>query len=206
MGEYQRGGMLRTLFSSTDPLSMLAAEGHGFYSSDADPNDVVTGQTSFANTSPTFILSNPAGSGVIIIPVMISLTQSGTVAGGDIDVLVELDNTDRFSSGGTAELVFCSRTDSPRGTTAADGTGINKGILRSGATTSAGVGINVYRQRLGADISPAEGAVQEVFWAPTGSLDFMAPGSSLLVYTYAGTTGPTWLWSFKWLEINTDEV
>lgn len=194
-------GELLDLLSKTDPLSMYAGEGRGFYYSDADQNDTVTGQTSFAATTPTFLLVNPAASGVYILPLMVSLVQTGTVAGGDIDVLVELDNANRFSSGGTQELAFCTRTDSPRGTVAADGTGINKGILYSGATATSAIGVNVQRQRLGPDISPAEGAVQEYFWAPTGSLDYIAPGGSLLVYTYAGTTGPTWLWSFKTLEI-----
>jgi hypothetical protein len=204
--------VLRSALLETDPISMFAAEGRVFYASDADQNDVVTGQTSFAATTPTFLLQNPAQASVasaarvFIIPLMISLTQAGTVAGGDIDVLVEIDNATRYASGGTQETVFCSRTDSPQGATAADGTGSNKGILYSGATAGAGYGIPLYRQHLGPDVSPAEGAVQEVLWTPRGALDFIAPGHSMLVYTYAGTTGPTWLWSFKWLEVTQSDL
>ena len=202
----RRGGTLRDLLMITDPLSMFAAEGRAFYASDADQNDTVTGQTSFVNTTPMLLLANPAASGRVIIPLMVSLTQAGTVAGGDIDVLIEIDDAVRYSSGGTQETVFNARTSSPLGATAADGSGSNKGILYSNPTASSGYGISVYRQRLGPDVSPAEGAVQEVFWAPTGTLDYIDPGGSMLVYTYAAVTGPTWLWTVKWIEIPTAEV
>lgn len=178
----------------TDPLSRAALRGQVFYASDADQNDVVTGQTSFANTTPTFALVNPVNSGVLVIPLMMSLVQSGTVAGGDIDILVELDNIPTRFTSGTAEASKQSRTRSEFQQPA-------KATLYSTVTAAAGYGVNVYRQRLGPDISPAEAAVQEVFWAPTGALDAIDPGGSLLVHTYAGTTGPTWLWSFKWAEI-----
>lgn len=197
---------LRRRLEVTDPLSAFAIEGRVFYSSDADPNDVVTGQTSFATTTPTFLLHNPTASGRVVIPLMVSLVQTGTVAGGDIDVLVELDNAVRYSAAGTQEQVFCSRTNSPQGATAADGTGANKAILYSNPTATNAVGVTPYRQRLGPDVSPAEGAVFETFWAPTGALDFMDPGSALLIFTYAAVTGPTWLWSVKWAELPTAMV
>lgn len=194
-------GALYDLLANGHPLSALAAEGRVFYASDADQNDLVTGQTSFAATTPTFLLSNPATSGRYMIPLLVGLSQTGTVAGGAVDIIVEIDNADRYSSGGTQETVLCARTDSPLGATAVDGTGSNKCILYSGATASAGYGIRLAGVTIGQDVSPAEGAIQQFIWTPQVGVDILAPGSSLLIYTYAGTTGPTVFWTIKWAEV-----
>ena len=183
----------------TDPLSAHAMRGRVFYASDADQDDMVTGQTGFVNTTPTFALVNPVGSRVLVIPLMVSLVQAGTVAGGDIDILFEYDNVPTRFTSGTAETIKSTRTGAQFQTT-------SKATLYSTVTAAAGYGVSVYRQRLGPDISAAEAAVQEVFWAPTGALDAMDPGSGLFVFTYASTTGPTWLWSFKWAEIPLTEL
>lgn len=196
-------GALYDLLANGHPLSALAAEGRVFYASDADQNDLVTGQTSFAATTPTFLLQNPATSGRYLVPLQVMLSQSGTVAGGAVDVIVEIDNADRYSSGGTQETPFCARTDSPLGAVAADGTGSNKCILYSGATASAGFGARIDATTLAPDSSPAstEALVQRYIWTPQVGCDILAPGSSFLVYTYAGTTGPTWFWTVKWAEV-----
>lgn len=170
----------------------LSVEGRVFYASDGDQNDLVTGQTSFANTTPTFLLNNPSTSGVICLPLYISLTQTGSVAGGAIDIIVEIDDAARYSSGGTAETVLSSRPKNGR---------TNQCTLYSGATASAGYGVRVDGMTIGQDVSPAEGALQQYLWTPTSTMDILDPASSWLVYTYAGTTGPTWWWTVKWAEI-----
>lgn len=177
-------------------LTLLSSQGRVFYASDADQNDVVIGQTSFANTTPTFLLSVPANT--TAIPMMMSLSQTGTVAGADIDVLMEFDDVDRWASGGTTETKLASRTDNPLG----------GGLctLRTGATASSGYGLRVAGWHVAADVSPAEGVINEIFWTPTGALDFLVGPASWAIYTYAGTTGPTWLWTFKWAELPTSEL
>lgn len=199
-------GALYDLLANGHPLSALAVEGRVFYSSDADQNDLVTGQTSFAATTPTFLLANPSGSGRYMIPLQVILSQTGSVAGGAVDVIVEIDDTNRWSSGGTQEAVLCARTDNPLGATAVDGTGANKCILYSGATASAGYGIRLAGTTIGPDVSPAEGAIQQFIWTPQVGADILAPNSSLLVYTYAASTGPTWFWTVKWCEVPTGMV
>jgi hypothetical protein len=188
-------GWIGTLLEKTSPISALAAQGRVFYASDADQNDLVTGQTSFAATTPTFLLSVP--SGTTAIPLAVSLSQTGTVAGGDIDVILEIDNADRYSSSGTEETVLCARTT---------GGFSNLCKLYSGATASAGYGARIMGLRMAADVSHAEGAIHEALWTPTGSLDFLVGPASMLVYTYAGTTGPTWFWTVKWAEFPTTEL
>ncbi len=187
-------------FNNKVPFSLdytwrLAMEGRIFYGSDAAAGDLVLGQTSFAATTPTFLLRNPTSSGVVCIPLGFWLNQTGSVAGAAIDVIAFLDKVDRYSSGGTNEgsissrplsrnTAVCSIFSNPTATAAATGAG--KRI--DGVTT-------------GPDVSPAEGALQQYLWTPTSGIDLMDPGSALLVYTYAGSTGPSWFWTFKWAEV-----
>lgn len=185
--------------SVTDPFSARAARGQVFYGSDADQNDMVTGQTSFANTTPTFALVNPINSRVLVVPLMVRLVQAGTVAGADIDILMEIDGAPARFTSGTAETIKCSRTAAQFQDTARAG-------LYSTVTAAAGYGMVVDQQRLGPDISAAEAAVQQYYWGPSGSLDYIDPGGCLLIHTYAGTTGPTWMWGIKWAEIPLSEV
>lgn len=178
-----------------DILSALAMEGRAFYASDNDQNDVVTGQTSFANTTPTFLLDVP--SGTTAIPILVALTQSGSVAGGDIDVIMEIDNADRYASSGTSETVLCARTSGGRS---------NLCTLYSNPTAESGYGVRIWGVHVAPDISPAEGVINELVWTPAGTLDYIVGPGALAIYTYAGTTGPTWLWTIKWIEIPTADL
>lgn len=183
-------GLIREFARRSGDLGLyLAVDGRVFLASDADQNDTVTGQTSFADTTPTFTLRVPAGT--VCFPLMVSLGQTGTVAGDAISVIIEMDNEDRYASGGTSEGVINTRTGSAN---------TNKCTLYSGATLSAGAGKRLYGVTVGQDVSPAEGISNEILWTPTSTPEPLVGPASLNVYTYAGTTGPTWFWSFKWAE------
>lgn len=160
-------------------------------------NGTVTGQTSFVATTPTFLLSVPLG--ITAIPLLAALAQSGTVAGADINILMAKDYENRFSSGGTALQAIRDR----------DGLANPSCTMRSGATATADAGVvptRMWGLQLGPDVSPAEGVINEAVWTPAGALDFIDGPGSWLIYTYAGTTGPTWLYEFKWAEIATSEL
>lgn len=173
-----------------DPAAWLTDEGRVFYFSDADQNDLVTGQTSFADTTPTFLLS-PA-TGYVLIPLMVELNQTGTVAGGAVDVIIEFDDADRYSTGGTSETAINARPKHART--------INSKCY-TGATASAGTGKRIFGVTVGQDVSTAEGAVNPVRWRPEAGLDLLEAGSCMAIYTYASTTGPTWFWTIKVAEI-----
>ena len=175
-----------------DLAHRIAVEGRKFYASDADQNDRVTGQTSFANTTPTFLLQNPGNSGVVVIPLFFVLNQTGSVAGGDVDIITELDFDRNTAASGTSETVKNARFGYARA---------NKALLWSGATAAAGYGVRVDGITTGPDISPAEGALQQYIWTPTSVMDLMDPGTCLKVFTFAASTGPTWYWSFAWAEV-----
>ncbi len=180
---------------SADYLWRLATEQKLYLATDADQNDMVTGQTSFAATTPTFLLDVPQGK--TALPLFLNLSQSGTVAGADITVIIELAKVKRYASGGTAESIVNPSTLP----TAAD-SGCS---FYSGATASGAYGATVFRAGLAPDVSPAEGAVQGPFWKP--ELPYLLHGpATLLVFTYAGTTGPTWLWNFGFACWDTKEL
>ncbi len=172
-----------------------AAEGRVFVASDADQNDTVTGQETFANTTPTFLLDVPVGT--TAVPLGIDLSQSGTVAGGDIIAAITIDNVGRYASGGTAEKIFTpTKARSPNPSFCK---------LYSGATATAGYGIRLWGATIAPDVSPAEGIVPGPFWTPTAPFLLQGP-AALMVFTYSSGPGPTWLWSITWTEMPTDEL
>lgn len=188
-----RDGMLLS-----DYLLNLAFQGRIFIASDADQNDVVTGQTSFANTTPTFLLNVP--SGTTAIPLFVKLAQAGSVAGAAIDIIVEIDDIAAYASGGTSETVLCARTDNPVG---------NRCSLYTGATATAGYGVNLeYVFQMIQDVLPGlTDAYQwhQFLWKPDVPIFLVGP-ASLKVFTYAGTTGPSWAWSIGWGEVPSSDL
>lgn len=177
---------------SADILFAWALAGRVFIAGDADQNDTVTGQTSFANTTPTFMIDVPEG--VVCIPLYTDLSQTGTVAGGDIELLVEYDRVVRYASGGTAERIRSTHTRQPIAP---------RCVLYSGATAAAGYGMRVFSADIAPDVSPAEGILPGPLWTPVVPLILVGP-AAFLVYSSAGTTGPTWLWSVCWAELPSD--
>ena len=170
---------------SLDFLWLASYNGWIFATGDADQDDKVTAQTSFANTSPTWAIDVPAG--YTVIPLYWNLSQTGTVAGGAIDVIFEIDNVKRFSSG-TAEKAFNSNFKTAR-----------SGVY-STVTAVAGYGATVFQATIGPDVSPAEGAVPGPFWKPDYPILLKGP-ASLLIYTYAAVTAPTWFWNGAFVEL-----
>jgi len=180
-----------------DPLGWLAAEGMVYRFSGSALNTVATGATSFATTSPTFLLNVAASAEVAVIPAEMRLFQAGTVAGGAITYLMEMDNAARYTSGGTAMTVQNAKTTGPA---LPSGVAMYSTVSSAIVATNA-VGIQMDAALLGQDVSPAEGAVQTISWEPKAGLDFLVPngtvGASWLVNTSAGVTGPTWHFNFK---------
>ena len=63
-----------------------------------------------------------------------------------------------------------------------------------------GLWLAVGHATLAPDVSPAEGVINIYEWQPPlGTI--LDPNTSLNVFTYAGTTGPTWGWLFCWAEM-----
>lgn len=182
-----------------DYLHALAREGRIFVARDGDEDDTVTGQTSFAATTPTFLLDVP--NGTVAIPLWVRLVQVGSVAGGAISVHISADNLSRYSSGGTSETISSTRTD----------TGTALSTLYSGATAAAATARNIIVDHavIAPDVAPASADAQkfDYLWTPHSSAPLYVVGlGAFLVFTYAASTGPTWRWSVGWAEIPESEL
>lgn len=171
-----------------DLATRWAMAGLVYYASDAAQADTITTQTSLANTTPSIMIDVP--SGTTVVPLMVTLGQTGTVAGGAVGVIIEIDNADRYNTGGTAETILGARTTGAE--TVPSGVAVY-----TGATANAGYGVRIYGQTIGMDVAPAEGAVQEILWTPQAGYDFLVGPAAFLVYTYAASTAPTLFWSVK---------
>lgn len=177
---------------TADSLLAWTLEGRVFVGSAiGDQDDGVTGQVSpFAVTTPTFLLSVPKG--VTVVPLYFDLVQALTVAGNTIVVQVEIDReTTRYSSGGTTQKAFCTRTGMPNKALA---------VLRTNPTGTSGYGIRVAGFQVGQDVAPAEGMANGIYWRPPVPIILDGP-AALVVYTYAGTTAPSWTYEFGWAEL-----
>jgi hypothetical protein len=174
-------------------MGYLAANGRIFTASAAAANTTVTGATSFATTTPTFLLDVPEGT--TAFPLRFTGGQTGTVAGGAVNVIVEWDNADRYTSGGTAatELnqMFHTRT-SNCDFYSATGTAI---------TATNAYGVRDMAITTSEDVSPAEGALQEIIWTPNGGPIGLRGPAAWLCYFYAASTGPTVWYTFTWGEV-----
>ena len=179
----------------TVPLLVeLVDDGRVFVASDADENDTVTGQTSFLATTPTFLLKVPTGTTARVL--WVHLDQAGTVAGGPITAVLSFDRADRYASGGASETIRHMRTDQPNSATC---------TLYSGATAAAATDACALKHiTLDQDVTDPNQtkSVHEI-----GGVTFVSPllvgPAAFLVFTYAGTTGPTWNWSIGWAEMST---
>lgn len=179
----------------------LLLQGRTFVASDADENDRVTGQTSYAATTPTFLLRVP--SGTTAIPLFANLGQAGTAAGGDISVVLSFDSVDRYSSGGTSESIRSLRTDQPVSPLC---------TLYSGATAAAATNARTLLS-LGEvpAVAGANTATRSDSYLNMAALrDFFPPllvgPAAFLVFTYAASTGPTWEWAIGWAEVPSSDV
>lgn len=137
-----------------------------------------TGQTSFVATTPTFLIAKTDGSSTRTIPLSALLGLTGTQAGGAISVAVYIDSTDRYSSDGTALVI--------------------KPMAMGGVV---GPGFRVYSNATASAASDAVRRVAEFTISSTLeiplAIDFegevqIGQVGSILIYTWAATTGPTW--------------
>lgn len=187
-------------YKSKQPHSLTAINEVGgvFSVTHQTPSSDVTGQTSFNATTPTFIIygANENYRGVVK---RIRLCQSGTVAGATIFIAIAIDTTDRFSAGGTAVTPQNYNANSTRTSVYDAKFNVTASAAGSGTrylepiTASASLGNMI-------EIDFTEGYHED-------GLIFTAAGStlgkhtgSLLVYTWAATTGPSWKFKLELVE------
>lgn len=179
-----------------DLLWEFAKQGRIYVASDADVDDLVSGtiSASFTTATTTFLLDVPEGT--TAFPLFVNMQQAGTVAGGAISLFIAIDNKKRYASAGTSERIFNQLGKASACT------------LYSGATATVDTvsyGARVFGTVMGPDVSSAEGAITAGIWRPEVPYLLRGP-ASLLVYSHAATTAPTWAWSIGWASAPTDEL
>lgn len=179
-------------------LTQINEVGRLFVATHQTPSTDITGQTSFDATTPTFAIygSNVTHRGVLK---RLRLCQSGTVAGGTIFVSVAIDTANRNSAGGTA---FTPQNRN------ASSSNSSVWTFKSGITaTAAGTGTRYVEAATAAaslgnilEIDFTEGYHEDgLIWSAAGTTTGAYTGS-LLVYTWAATTGPSWKFQLEWME------
>lgn len=141
------------------------------------PGTVITGQTSFVSTTPTFLIYQSSASRRVVLS-NLSLCQDGTPAGGTIHIAIAIDASSRYSSGGTSITPQSTIADSD---------------LSAGFT---------FRYNPTAS-SPSAARILYEWTQPIwlGSVfnvdlaDGVAIGhtGSILIYTWASTVAPSWV-------------
>lgn len=186
-----------------DWMTQLAIEGHVFELSNATKGTALAGGgTSYSDTAPWLNIDVPAG--YTMVPLEILLNQGGTVAGALITVLLTADNKVRYSSGGSALTPKANRSDAPVGPQC---------VVYAGATCSAaGVARTFWASLLSPDVTPTAdvafpGYDNRVEWTARKFVPPVLVGpASLVIYTYAGTTQPSWFYTIKWLELPSNQI
>jgi hypothetical protein len=141
------------------------------------PGTTFTGQTSFAATTPTFLINQSSGSHRVVLS-NFALCQDGAAAGGTIHIALAIDSASRYSSGGTA--ITPQATAMPSALSA----GFSFRANPTASSPSAARILYEWTQPawLGSVFNPD--LMDGVLIGYTGSI---------LVYTWAATTAPTWI-------------
>ena len=176
----------------SDRYDQAIFDGRAFMVSNAARETALAvGGTSFSDTAPAFILDVPSGTGVV--PLEIDLRQGGTVAGGMITVLATLSDKVRRASSGTSHTPQNMRFDEPQSAGCSFYTGATAIANADDITLFGGL----YEQ----DLDGAVG-VSQVHWSARDSYaPYLVGPASLVIYTFAGTTQPSWFFTFKWAEV-----
>jgi len=155
-----------------------------FSASHQTPTTLATGQTSWVVTTPTFGIYQTSKATRVVLTRM-TLVQEGTVAGGEVFGRIAIDSANRGSAG-TAVVPQCMSSEFS--TTA------NATFAFNPTASAAGAGTRYIRT------FSAEHNVSNITEIDFGDGLIIGATGSILVYTWATTTGPSWSFSFEWIE------
>ena len=151
---------------------------------------LAAGGTSYSDTAPAFNFDVPAG--ITMFPELIRLRQCGTVAGGVITYLVTWDNAVRLTSG-TQLTIRNVRSDAP---------------YASGCTAYANPTIAALSQHnevcggiMAMDVATSPSLAGNMLELTSEFLPILVGPASFQIYTFAGTTQPSWFYRIVWGEM-----
>jgi len=173
-------------------ISALVEEGKVFHVTNPTVGTEIVGQTSYVATATTFSFRNLGSK--LMVPLWARLVQADAVAGGRIIVHTQVVETDQFTSGTALPIANSNwrNKDAPgvlayhTATLPAFTTG-NARLVHTGEyfqTVTAANNDNV----INAVTLPGFVGVR--------------PNGGLHIYTWAGTTGPSWSFDIGWAEVD----
>ena len=172
-------------------ISALVEEGKVFHVSNVAVGTEIVGQTSYVATATTFSLRNLGAK--LMVPLWARLVQADAVAGGRIIVHTQVLETDQFTSG-TALPIMNSNW---RNRDASGALAFHTATLPTFTTGNARlVQTGEYFQTVSAANNDN---IINAFTAP--GFVGVRPNGALHIYTWAGTTGPSWSFDIGWAEV-----
>jgi len=186
---------------TVDLYDQLVSDGRVFIGSNVARETAAamgTASATFDDTDPALLLDVPTGT--TAIPLEIIMNQAGTVAGGNTMVLITLSDKLRYTSGGVAIPRQNMRFDEPRTSNCPFYEGTTD-IVAIANTDD----ITLWGNMLVHDVDGLYGS--NVDWS---ARKFLAPRlvgpASMVIYAYAASTQPSYLFSIKWAELDTTDV
>ena len=153
------------------------AGGRRFSVAHQTPGSTIAGQTSFAATTPTFLIYQSAAAHRVVLS-NFALCQDGTPAGGTIHIAVAIDSASRYSAGGTAIT--------PQATAMPSALSAGFSFRTNPTATSPSAARILYEWT-----QPVWGG--SVFNPDLHDGILIGFTGSILIYTWAATTAPTWV-------------
>lgn len=172
-------------------IANMVEEGKVFHIVNETVGTEVVGQTSYLATASTFSFRNLGGK--LMVPLWARLHQADVVAGGRIIVHTQVLETDQFTSG-TAATVRNSnwKTRDASGVLAYD-----TATLPAFTTGNARL---VWTGEFFQTVS-ANNPDQVINAFPRPGFVGVRPNGAIHIYTWAGTTGPSWSYDIAWAEL-----
>lgn len=173
----------------------LAQRGQLWCVSHQTPGTGVTGQTAFDATTPTFLIRSAGTKRKLLDRLVLGLR--GTAPGDDVDIVIAVDPVDRLSAAtGTLVTPYVPHTKRKISDDTADFT-----FRYNPTAIAAGTDDNlprfIHHETIG--VVTLAGVMRSVEIDLRGKCAIEGTGS-ILVYTWSGTTGPTWGFTFDIIE------
>ena len=153
--------------------------GRRFVVAATTPGTALGGQTSYSATSPTFLIRpKPTATRALVLS-NFTLSQVSPAAGDLLHIALVIDSTDRYSSAGTAFTPRSANSDSSLTS--------DYEFYHNATASGEGAGTRFLYEW-----------TQPVWLGCVFNPDFhdgvvIGPGGSILVYTWAAATAPTWI-------------
>lgn len=174
------------------PAYVAARSGRRYAVTHQTQTTFVTGQTSYVATTPTFLIYQAAATRHLTLSAM-TLCQAGSVAGAIIHIAIVVDSTDRYASGGTAVTPLNFLVDSADTKYSEDA-----GFTFTYNPTADASGSDPDQGRIVQHFTLAPNVTAPVpFSLDTEDGIMIGVTGSILIYTWAATTGPSWTFNFE---------